>query len=97
MRCKQNDLAFVRKAVRTSNIGKIVTCKEVLGKFKAGETIVWNGEHHCSPDDDYIWIVSASNLETLYGPSREAMIPDSWLTPLKATPEEVEEKSLELA
>jgi len=77
IKCKVNDLAFIKKAIRPVNIGRVVTCKELLGKFAFGETIVWNGEEFASPEDDYMWVVSSSgNLETQFGPSKEAMIPD---------------------
>lgn len=93
MRCKIGDLAFVRKALRPSNIGKVVQCKELLGEFKWGETFVWNGELYHSPDSDYLWVVtSKSPVETLYGPSIEAFIPDSWLTPIRAEPSENSEE-----
>jgi len=75
IKCKVNDLAFIKKAIRPVNIGRVVTCKELLGKFAFGETIVWNGEEFASPEDDYMWVVSSSgNLETQFGPSKEAMI-----------------------
>ena len=95
MRCKLNDLAFIRKAMRPSNIGKVVQCKELLGKFERGENIMWNGEFYVSPDTDYIWVVtSKSQLETLYGPSIEAFIADSWLTPINGEPSENFEEEL---
>lgn len=95
MRCKVNDLAFIRKAMRPSNIGKVVQCKELLGKFERGEDIMWNGESFNSPDSDYIWVVtSKSQLETLYGPSIEAFIADSWLTPINGEPSENFEEEL---
>ena len=95
IKCKVNDLAFIKKAIRPVNIGRVVTCKELLGKFAFGETIVWNGEEFASPEDDYIWVVSSSgNLETQFGPSKEAMIPDSWLTPIRAEPSENSEEEI---
>jgi len=95
IKCKVNDLAFIKKAIRPVNIGRVVTCKELLGKFAFGETIVWNGEEFASPEDDYMWVVSSSgNLETQFGPSKEAMIPDSWLTPIRAEPSENYEEEI---
>jgi len=95
IKCKVNDLAFIKKAIRPVNIGRVVTCKELLGKFAFGETIVWNGEEFASPEDDYMWVVSSSgNLETQFGPSKEAMIPDSWLTPIRAEPSENSEEEI---
>jgi len=95
MRCKLGDLAFIRKAMRSSNIGKVVQCKELLGKFNRGDEIKWNGELFVSTDTDYIWVVtSKSQLETLYGPSIEAFIADSWLTPINGEPSENFEEEL---
>jgi hypothetical protein len=67
----------------------------LLGKFERGENITWNGESFVSPDSDYIWVVtSKSQLETLYGPSIEAFIADSWLIPIRAEPSENFEEEL---
>jgi hypothetical protein len=94
-RCKVNDLAFIKKSIRPSNIGKVVQCKELLGKFERDEVFAWNGESFISTDTDYIWVVtSKSQLETLYGPSSEALIADSWLIPIRGEPSENLEEEL---
>lgn len=87
MNCNKNDLAYIKKAIRPENVGRVVICKEMLGHFKVGEKILWNGEHTFSPDTDNIWVVTAqSGIETMYGPSKEGLIADTWLRPIKADP-----------
>lgn len=84
MRCKQGDLAIIIKAIRSSNLGKIVTCKEMIGYFIMGEELTWNGEQFVAQDTDYFWVIQAqdSGIDTLFGKSKEALSPDSWLRPL---------------
>jgi hypothetical protein len=84
MNCKQGDLAYIIKALRSVNIGRIVTCKELIGKLNQEEPYMWNGEVYSAAISDNHWVVScASGLETLYGKSKEAVIPDTWLRPIK--------------
>lgn len=84
MKCKQGEMAFIKKALRPVNIGKIVTCKEMLGYFIRGEELMYNGEKWMAVDTDHIWVVTNPNgIETMYGSSIEALIPDTWMTPIK--------------
>lgn len=82
MKCKQGEMAFIKKALRTENIGRVVTCKEMLGYFIQWEDLMYNGERWLAQDTDYIWVVQG-NLETQYGAAKEALIPDSWLQPIR--------------
>lgn len=98
MICKLNDMAYIKKALRPANIGRVITCKELLGYFIQGEEYLWNGEVYLAQDTDYIWVVeSPSGLDTLYGKSLMATAPDSWLVPIKMdglTDEEFAEEEL---
>lgn len=99
MICKQGDLAYIKKAIRPENIGRIVTCKEMLGYFIKGETYTYNGEVWMAADTDYMWVVTSnSGVETMYGTAKEVFCPDSWLKPIRGdlTPDEVTNKDLEL-
>ena len=97
MNCKQGDLAYIKKAIRTSNIGKVVTCKKLLGHYERGDPIRHNGEVWAAYDTDHQWVIECKNsLETQYGPCSEALIMDSWLIPIKADPTELLEEIKEL-
>lgn len=96
MICKQGDLAYIKKALRPENIGKIVTCKVLIGELKRGEPFIHNGEQWLAYDTDAHWVIQCtSGLETQYGLSTEGFILDSWLIPIRGNldelPEEVEE------
>lgn len=95
MKCKVGDLAFIRNAIRVANLGRVVTCKVNLGYFIRGETIMHNGEAWIAFETDFTWVVTG-NLETLYGTSTEALIPDSWLTPIRTDPLDATEHTKEL-
>ena len=95
MRCKAGELAFIRKSMRTTNIGRVVTCKEMLGYFIQGESFLYNGESWMAHETDYMWVVSG-NIETLFGNSAEALVPDSWMTPIRPEPVETTEHTREL-
>lgn len=84
MRCKINDLAFIRKALRPSNIGLIVQCTQLIGHLKKDDIFMVDGENWQAPDTgDYWQVTSASgSLETLFGKSKKGFIMDSWLTPI---------------
>ena len=79
---KKNELAFIIKANRPANIGRIVTAVSCIGKVEAGQKFEWNGEVWRSPITDNIWIIEG-NIETLYGSARQAYIPESWLKPIR--------------
>lgn len=99
MKCKQGDIAFIKKSIRQVNIGRVVTCKEMIGYYIMGEEIIWNSERFIAQDTDYFWVISSkSGIETMYGKSLDALSPDSWLEPIKAdgmTDEDPTEKLLE--
>ena len=86
MRCKQGDLAFINKALRPANVGRVVTCAEYLGYFIAGEIIV--DQVLVAHTSDHWWRVVADSdtIETHYGFSNYAYLPDTWLTPIKPQP-----------
>lgn len=81
MKCKTGDLAFIKKALRKENIGRVVTCTKYLGYFERGATIVINGEHWKAFDSDDYWEVTG-RLETQFGVASQAYIMDSWLSPI---------------
>lgn len=87
MKCKQGNLAFIKKALRKENIGRIVTCTKYLGYYSRGDTITISGENWLAPDSDNYWCVSG-NLETQFGTASQAYIMDSWLAPIEPLPPE---------
>jgi hypothetical protein len=82
MKCKLGDLAFIRKAIRKENIGKIVTCVKHVGHYNRGDKIIIHGEAWAAIDTDDFWLVSG-NIKTMYGKATEGYIPDSWLSPIQ--------------
>ena len=97
MNCKEGDLAYIKKAIRTENIGKIVRCKKHLGYFSRGDSVLWNGEAWAAYDTDDQWVIECkSGLKTQYGSSTEALIIDSWLIPIKGDPTELLKETKEL-
>lgn len=82
-KCKLNDICFILKAVRQSNIGKVVETVEYLGYFQKDEQFLWNGEFWSAVDTDHHWVVKGSSLMTMYGHSKLSTIMDSWLLPIK--------------
>lgn len=83
MNCKSGDLAIIKRAVRMSNVGKIVKVLHSLGQINAGSEFVWNSEIWYAPVTDQYWVIEHQSIDTIFGPSREAYIADSWLTPIK--------------
>jgi hypothetical protein len=98
-RCKPGQLAFVKKALRKENVGKIVTCIKYVGYYSQGDVIEISGERFLAYDTDHYWIIKANALETQFGPSREAYTMDSWLQPIEPLNDEdlIETKELEEA
>lgn len=88
MNCEKGDLAFIKKSIRPINVGLIVTCENYLGYYLQGDHIEISGEHWIAPISDNYWYIRSSNssIETQYGKSSAAYIPDLWLTPIKAEP-----------
>ena len=86
MKCKKGDLAYINQALRKENIDLIVECKENLGFHLVDDIVEISGERFKAQISDTFWIVSNKEcaIETMFGPSREAYIPDSWLTPIKS-------------
>ena len=92
MKCKTGDLAFVIKALRPANIGKVVTVETHIGYLTRGEQFKWNGEVWTAFETDDTWVVSSSSgLETMYGTSKQAIVPDSWLRPIQPDADPVDE------
>lgn len=95
MRCKPNQLCFIKKALRPVNIGRVVTTVTHLGYYSKGEsmkiTVSGYPEIMVAYDSDDYWIVTSSsaNLENFYGKTDTLVIMDSWLTPI--LPDELEE------
>lgn len=83
--CKLNDLAFIKKSLRPANVGLIIQCVKYLGPYSKGELITINGEHWHAYDTDDHWVIESKSgsIETQFGKSKIAYIPDSWLTPIK--------------
>jgi hypothetical protein len=84
---KTGSLAFIKKAIREKNIGKIVTCVKPLGHYNRGDTITINGEHWTAIDTGQFWIISG-NIETMYGATTQSHIPAHWLSPIEPLPPE---------
>lgn len=83
MRCKPGGLAYIIKALRPENVGKPVVTLKCLGYFLISEPISWNGDIIQAAVSDYFWVIeSKTGIETLYGPSKQAISPDSWLKPI---------------
>lgn len=99
MRCKLGQLAFIKKSIRTENIGLIVSCKENLGYHLRGDIVEINKERFMSPDSDNIWIIESSSgsIETQFGKSKIGYIPDTWLEPIEPINDEdlIDEKELD--
>lgn len=86
MRNKQGDLAFIKKAIRQSNIGLIVECKEYLGYYLQDDIIEISGEQYTAIISDNYWSIASpsGSVETQFGKAKSGFIPDMWLTPIKA-------------
>jgi len=76
MRCKQGDLAFINKALRPENIGRVVNCSKYLGYFIEGEIII--DQVLVAHTTDHWWHVTSDSksIETQYGKSDYAYLPD---------------------
>ena len=98
MRCKQGQLAYIINALRPENIGKPVTTMKYLGYFMISEPIAWGYDIITACISYHFWVIeSQSGIETLYGGSKQAVIPDSWLKPIdEGTPDVTESKSKDL-
>jgi hypothetical protein len=92
MKCKTGDLAFIKKAVRKENIGRIITCIKHLGHYKQGATIIINGEQWVAIGTDDFWLIQG-NIETMYGSAKQSYIPDSWLSPIKPLLDDEEDEA----
>lgn len=87
MELKVGSLAFIKKAIRRENIGKIVTCVKYLGFFEKEATITLHGENWTAIDTGDFWLISG-NIETLYGAATQSHIPSHWLSPIEPLPPE---------
>lgn len=86
--CKLGDLAFIKKSMRPKNIGLVVSCHELLGYHLQCDIIELYGERWMAPISDTYWVIQSGSgsIDTEYGNSKIAYIPDSWLSPIKAEP-----------
>lgn len=86
MNCEKDDLAFIKKSLRPTNIGLVVECKEYLGYYLQDDIIEISGERWTALVSDNYWkvISESGSIDTMYGKSKVAYIPDLWLTPIKA-------------
>ena len=84
MRCKLNDLCYIKKSLREPNIGLVVRCKRYLGYYERGATIVISGESFLAFDTDDFWLIENDygEIESHFGRAREGYIMDSWLEPI---------------
>lgn len=87
MNCKQGQLAFIKKAIRQENIGKVITCIKHLGYYERGASIQISGELWEAFDSDDYWLTEG-NLSTQFGAASQAYIADSWLIPIEPLPPE---------
>lgn len=77
VRCKLNQLCWVKNAQVQSNVGRIVTTSLYLGYYEANANTN-------TPISAHYWNVkSNSKLDTIYGKEEhEVCLPDSWLQPI---------------
>lgn len=94
MKCKQGDLAYIKKALRPANIGLAVVCKEYLGYYLRDDIIEVNKEHFTAIISDNYWVIENSycEIETQFGKSSMAFSPDTWLEPIKKSKLDVGDK-----
>lgn len=90
MKCKLDQLAFIKKALRKENIGRIAKCSKYLGYYSYGDTITISGENWLAPDSDDFWCVTGS-ISTQFGQAHQAYIADSWLSPISPLDESEED------
>lgn len=85
MICKRGDIAFIKKAIRQENIGLIVQCTKYLGYYLRGDYMQINGELWVAPHSDNYWLIESpsGSINTLFGMSKVAYGPDTWLSPIK--------------
>jgi len=90
MNCKENDLAFIKQSVQPKNIGLIVNCSKYLGFYLQGDYLEISGEFWMAAVSDNYWLIESptGSIETMYGKSKMAYIPDTWLFPIKEEPKE---------
>ena len=86
MRCKQGELAFINKALRPENVGRVVTTAKYMGYFIAGEIII--DQVLLAHTTDHWWMIESESgsIQTEFGPTTLAYSPDTWLTPIKPQP-----------
>jgi hypothetical protein len=87
MKCKRGDLAFIKKAVRRENIGRVIECVKYLGYYSRLDKITINGEEWYAADTGDYWLIEG-NIETMYGIAKQSHIPDHWLSPIEPLPPE---------
>jgi hypothetical protein len=82
---KKDKLSEIIMAVRQPNIGLVVTPVELLGFHVAGSQVKMDGELWSCLITAHYWKVMQRDgeLETMYGRSRVAFIPDPWMRPIK--------------
>jgi len=97
MKCKQGDLAHIIFSIRPQNVGRVVKVKEYIGKFSKNEVFQFRGLVCQCPVSDHYWWIESDDLSTLFGPSPQAYIADTWLEPFKSTDEkDMSEEAKEL-
>jgi len=93
MQCKIGDLCYIKKSLRPENVGLVVVCKQYLGYFLIGDELEMHGEFFKAHVSDNYWLVTneSGHIETQFGKSKEAYVPDLWLVPITGLPLEEEE------
>ena len=83
-KCKQGDLAFIRKSMNLKNIGLIVECKSYIGKFEVGEEFSFHGVLSVAIIGDHFWEIysPSKSINVQEGKTSVAFAPDTWLTPI---------------
>ena len=95
MKLRAGSMAFIKRAIRTENIGRIITCVKYLGYYERGATITISGESWSAIDTGDFWLISG-NIETLYGAATQSHIPSHWLVPIEPIPPEDTDETTEL-
>lgn len=90
MRCKQGQLAWIKKSMRMQNVGLVVECRKHLGYFIQGEAV---NEFCVAIITDHYWEIYSPNKSiTVIDDAKTdiAYIADTWLTPINPiNPDEV--------
>ena len=93
MNVSEGDKAVIVFSINPSNVGRIVSVAEYIGKFEAREEFNFRGMTCQSPVHDHYWWIEADDLTIGLGPSPRAYIADSWLRKIVPPEEKLSNKT----